>query len=316
MPTKDSPHLTRLQQRLLDLLITHRALTSRQIAVITDGNLASRKRALGQLETQGYVASEPIRLRARPGRPETGWRTTPAGHGVTKRRRGRGAALATVGGRDESMAHRVMLNWVPVQLPSLEAMVPGLTASWRDDATGTIAEQTVELDSGENTSFIPDGVLLLTHAPSGQSLLYFVEADTGTEPLRSNVNPARSLKHKLRVYQAYFRDGGYQKIATRLAQQPRNNRRGNRSSGLHVCGFRLLLVTSNASRFDAVCDLVRATPPAGFIWVTQEDDLVEHGLWASVWAPGGQVGEPAESIVDALCPDPCPSPPWARGEAL
>ncbi len=316
MPTKDSPHLTGLQQRLLELLTTHRALTSRQIAVLTDGNLASLKRSLGQLETRGYVVSQPIRLRARPGRPETGWRTTPAGHGVIKRRRGRGAAAhATVGGRDESMAHRVMLNWVPVQLPSLETVVPGLTALWGDDVTGTIAEQTVQLDSGESASFMPDGVLLLTHAPSGQSLLYFVEADTGSEPLRSNVNPTRSLEHKLRVYQAYFRSDGYQDVAARLAKRPKGKQRGNRTSSLAIHGFRLLLVTSNASRFDAACDLVRATPPAGFIWVTQEEDLIDRGLWAPIWTPGGQVDKPAESILDGLCPDPCPSPPWANGRA-
>ena len=73
-------------------------------------------------------------------------------------------------------------------------------------------------------------------------------------------------------------------------------------------GFRLLVLTEEPARFAALCRLVRAMSPTGFVWLADRDRLLSQGLWSLIWVRGGKVNEPLQSILGSKVPNPCPTP--------
>jgi len=138
----------------------------------------------------------------------------------------------------------------------------------------------------ERAQFVPDFVFNIFHEEKSKALLFFLEADTGSEPLSSSDPRKPSVKQKIRNYQAYFHSKGY-----RLHES-----RWDRSFN----GFRLLFLCSDMARAKAVARTVRAASPSDFIWVTCLDELMSDGVSAAVWRRGGKEGDARQSILGSL----------------
>ena len=66
-------------------------------------------------------------------------------------------------------------------------------------------------------------------------------------------------------------------------------------------GFRLLFLTISHSRLAALCGLVQEMPPSDFIWLTEQSRMFADGASAAIWARGGKLETPHESILGSLC---------------
>jgi len=105
----------------------------------------------------------------------------------------------------------------------------------------------------------------------------------GTESLASSNDDSGSIHGKIRNYQAYFRNGKYKQY--------------EELAGCSLNGFRLLFLANSWARLVSLCRVVRETPPSDFVWLTDHDRMFECGLSAEIWARGGLIDEPWESIL-------------------
>jgi hypothetical protein len=131
--------------------------------------------------------------------------------------------------------------------------------------------------------FTPDGVFSITDRTQQKTLLFFLEADMGTETIASPSGRAGDIRGKITTYQAYFRSGQYKRY-------------GNFWS-CDLLGFRLLVVTATENRLTSLCRLVQRMPPSDFVWLTDQDRVLGNGLAAPIWARGGRLNASPESIL-------------------
>ena len=110
----------------------------------------------------------------------------------------------------------------------------------------------------------------------------------GTESLTSTTHRRRAVQQKIANYQAYLRSGKY--------------KRYQELWGCKLTGFRLLFLTHSPSRLIALCRLVRDTPPSDFVWLSDRVRMFEHGVANGIWARGGNLENPPQSIIGkTLC---------------
>ncbi len=68
-------------------------------------------------------------------------------------------------------------------------------------------------------------------------------------------------------------------------------------------GFTLLFLTSSYGRLVALCKLTREMHPKDFVLLTEINRLFPDGVSAKIWAEGGDIHGPQESILGSLCCD-------------
>jgi len=298
---------------ILAALVQHRVMTISQLAALLRRNPAALRRRLKLLADQNTIG---VSVRRRPGvqgRPEHLVVLSAAGFDLLKTagqvpQSAMWAPEAAV--RMHQIEHELLINDLRVQLVQLERFLPPIAVRYFAGATpptdsepsaSPFIHERFSLDgSPAPIAFIPDGVFSLTHRELGKTLLFFVEADRGTEP-QTSAKAGRGLSAKLVAYQAYLRIGRY--------------RRYEEVVGAKLRGFRLLILVDGSRRLAAVCRLVRESPPSDFVWVTSREQALRHGCWAPVWTPGGKIGDELHSILGTQMPCPCPSPSELPGLA-
>ncbi len=201
--------------------------------------------------------------------------------------------------------HELLVNDFRVQLVQMERIVPALSirffspnspsqAGGQNDRPLVYERVDSDDESHDATEFLPDGVFGVTHAELGKTLLFFLEADRGTEPRNSTRYIQRGIRQKILNYQRYFAIEQY--------------KRYEKTMKCELCGFRLLILTEDPVRFAALCRLVRALPPSGFVWLADRETLLSQGLWSEIWVRAGMAKEPLQSILGSKMPSPCPTP--------
>ena len=121
------------------------------------------------------------------------------------------------------------------------------------------------------------------------TLLFFLEVDMGTEPLARSASTGRDIRGKILNYQRCFRQSQY--------------KRYEKVFGAALRGFRLLFLTHNESRLQSLCRQVQKMPPSDFVWLTDEARMTSQGVHATIWARGGQLDSPLQSILGNEMPD-------------
>ena len=129
-------------------------------------------------------------------------------------------------------------------------------------------------------TIIPDGVLSLSNEQ--KSLLFFVEVDMGTEPLKAKRNGATDFLEKLDAYRVYFATEGYKAFEKRFS--------------CAFVGFRLLVVTNTAPRLKSLSAFVETEEFCEFVWLTSLKALQERGWASKIWSVGG-IPRPLEAIL-------------------
>lgn len=190
--------------------------------------------------------------------------------------------------------HDLLVNWFFIHLLQIERVNPQfkvrfVTASSHSLKQGKadkplILERLSTVEDPEDTYImIPDGVFTVNKKERQKTLLFFLEADRGTESLEKTKPTPGDIHHKIISYQTLFHSNRY--------------KRYERIFDAKLNGFRLLFLTTGSVRAKSICNIVQAMPPSDFIWITNQDKLFTHGISAEIWSRGGRYDKPSESIL-------------------
>lgn len=294
-------------RRILETIADYRVLRVRQLAVLFQRNVQALRRRLQELADQGLVLIASPGFGPKRGRPERLLSLGPEGVSMLKTSGVLDHGLPDEGASADGIRcldHQLLVNDFRVHLAQMQHLLPGLSVDFlspcscpvpRHNGLPIVPERVlVDERTDQWLEFTPDGVFAVTHAELGKTLLFFLEADRGTETLVSSQRPGEDIRRKLVNYQTYFRRGGYR-----------------RYEGIWNCrlrGFRLLFLAHTPVRSSRLCKLVRRTPPSDFIWLTDHASLLSKGVWAAIWHRGGREGGATESILGSQAPSPSPRP--------
>jgi hypothetical protein len=186
----------------------------------------------------------------------------------------------------------------------MERLIPAVTTRFFSPLSPFLARspdgmplvhERIQVDQapGRCIDFAPDGVVAITHAEAGKTLLFYLEVDMGTETLVSQCRQGQDVRQKLLNYQLLYRSQAC--------------RRYEQVVGGPLRGFRLLVLAESASRMTAICRLIRDMGAPDFVLVTDRHRMESLGVWAEIWAPGGLTEGPAVSILGSRMPRPAPT---------
>lgn len=291
----------------LACLAEHRILTSLQFVAMCQKNKQVVRRRLGDLEREGLVQSSRRELGRARGRPEHILWLTERGIDILKDRAmiDRNVSYETVDGASiRCIDHQLLLNWFRIHLGQVERMVPQLAvkvlAYNSPSPTGQhygqvfIADRSPARGSGkQEVRFTPDAVISTSDSATGKTCLFFLEVDCGTETIASPKRDMTDIRQKIANYGAYFDSGRYKRYEEVFKCSLR--------------GFRVMFLANGPGRLATLCRLVREMPSTDFVWLTEYGRMFAHGVSADIWARGGNLRAPQQSILGSLsCQAPLP----------
>ena len=298
--------LNKNDQEFLTNLAEHRVLTVTQIAALSRRSPQGMRRRLRTLEREQLVRTGARGFGHSRGRPENLISLAERGVEVL---RDKGVlprevpSERVVADATHGQDHQLLVNWLRVHLAEMERAIPQLAVRFLSptspflplspDGSPIVSDRvSVAGARREPIRFTPDGVFSISDRESRKTLLFFVEVDMGTETLASPRRHQRDVRQKIVNYQAYFRSGRY--------------KRYQNDWSCELNGFRLLFLTTSAGRLADLCRLVQAMPPSGFVWLTDERRMFEHGVSAAIWARGGRDRDNLQSILGREMAQPAP----------
>lgn len=293
MPTK----LNKNDRELLIFLAEYRLLTVSQIAALCAVGKPAARNRVRKLTTAAVATERTPVVASGRGRPERWVSLTERGIDSLRAAGNLGRSLPSNEVAADGIRcaeHLLAINWFRIHLVHLERIFPTLSVTFLSstspflergpDGRSLVSDRAPAfVANNDPVTFTPDGVFALSNQEIGKTLLFFLEADMGTETLASGRRGAKDVRLKISNYQQYFRAAGYK-----------------RYQDLWNCalnGFRLLFLAHSPARLAALCRLVQETPPADFIWLTDQDRMFAKGLSADIWARGGKLDTPPESII-------------------
>jgi hypothetical protein len=283
---------------VLRSIAEHRVLTTGQIRALHARSDRGMRNRLLELEEAGLVQTIPREFGHGQGRPERLLSLTDEAVALL-----RGEGIVPPGVPNDRVTavklpyaeHQILLNWFRVHLMEMLRFIPQLDAEFlsptspfmtRSDEDRAMISDTVPRPEAPDATvgFTPDGVFTLTDREHPKTVLFFLEVDRGTEPITSSSRSGSDVRQKIVNYQMYFHTHRYKRYEETWKCK------------LH--GFRLLFLTCSDERLAKLCRLVRETPPSNFIWLTDDSRLFAQGLPANIWAEGGNLVAPPQSIVN------------------
>ncbi len=286
----------------------YRILAVRHITTLHQRNTRAVRRRLHALRVQGLVRVDTQILGGRRGRPEgllslceAGVEALQESHLLPPDVPTEHATAQGVG----SVPHLLLTNDFRLQLVEMERQIPAVTTRFLSPLSPFLPRSTdntpfvyerIQIDeaTGRCTEFTPDGVLAVTHAEAGKTLLFFLEVDMGTEMLVSRQPQGQDVRQKIQNYQLLYRS--------------RRCRRYEEVIGAVLSGFRLLVLAEGAARMAALCRLVRDMGAPDFVLLTDRHRMESLGVWAEIWTPGGLTENPSISVLGSRMPRPAPTP--------
>lgn len=272
-------------QSNLKTLANYRLLSLDQLSEVSGASIQSVRRHTARWEKLGLVRRWASRIENLSGRPklfvaltEKGLREIPKAKQFSKTR----APLET---------HHQLINQVRIAFHSLasqELSVSSIASNSMitTDHAPRFHSIPNEPDSAFKNKFVPDAVFSLQSLSSQKRLLFFLEADCGTEPLRSSKPNGSDLLGKIQNYRTYFGLGLYSEYSQWMGINPK--------------GFRLLFVCQTSTRRRQISSLVVSSPPSDFVWITDSERISDSGIRGKIWARGGNEEIAPDSILGRL----------------
>jgi hypothetical protein len=279
----------------------YRVLTVSQVAAIFRKSRQVMRRRLHDLEERGLVEVVGTEFGRGRGRPENSLGLAEHGIDVLKERGLLGQDVLyekVLGDSLFAKDHQLLLNWFRIHLMGIGRMLSrvsikvfahkSLYIPKGQDGRIVITDCSPVPGSGiKGIKFTPDAVFAITDSVAGKTCLFFLEVDRGTEIVASPKRDMIDIRQKIVNYQWYFHSGGYKRFEEVFAAKFR--------------GFRLLFLTSTHGRLVALCQLAQEMKPSNFIWLTECGRLFVGGASAEIWARGGDLQAPQQSILGSLC---------------
>lgn len=288
-----------------DLLLEiadYRVVSTSQIAHLRYRSGRAARKRLESLRAEGYLDVLPGHAEKGGGRPENLFTTGRRGFELllSNSMLPTDTPFERVGGESllRELPHQLLLNWVRVHLTLACRHIPEIDFDFlaansplsREPGEGrSVVAGTVPVpNSNETVELVPDGVFILRHEQSSSCALFFLEVDTGSEPLTRADGTVSHIHEKVERYKAYFRSERYKKLGTRW--------------NTNLTGFRTLFLTPDKSRARQLSKFLRGMQPCEFCWVSSREDMEDHGISGEIWMPGGETDASAsDSVLDAHC---------------
>lgn len=276
---------------LLRALAEFRLATAPLLAAQLETSEQMVRRRCRRLEGWNLVRVQPGQLGRGRGRPEWVYSLQPEGVHKLKQERALLPEVPPECVTGEKLArtveHQLLINWMSVHSRSLMKTNPILQVEFISSKSpfhlsaggGSVLHDQAEFPDGNKMGFTPDAALCIRHGGLNTSLLFFLEVDRGTERLASSgqLPTSSELRRKIIVYRTYLGRQGYTRFENKTLFSTR------------LKGFRLLLITVGARRYEALCRLVRLMAPTDFVWIVDYAMLQKHDMGAFIWSIGGRL---------------------------
>lgn len=286
---------------ILECLAEYRVLTVSQIPAIFHKSPQVIRRRLHDLEEGGLVEVVGSEFGRGRGRPENSLGLAEHGIDVLKERGLLGQDVPyekVLGDSLFGADHQLLVNWFRIHLKKIERVLPRLSIKVlaqnspflhkAQDGQLLITDHSPVPGSGmKGVKFTPDAIFATTDSVGGKTCLFFLEVDCGTETIASPKRDMTDIRQKIVNYQWYFQSGGY--------------KRYEEIFGASLRGFRLLFRTNTTGRLVALCKLTQEMEPSNFVCLTECGRFLADGVSAEIWAKGGDLRAPQQSILGSLC---------------
>jgi hypothetical protein len=286
---------------ILECLAEYRVLTVSQVASLFHKSKQAIRRRLRDLEERDLVEVVGTEFGRGRGRPENSLGLTEHGIDVLKERGMLGQDVTydkVLGDSLFAKDHQLMVNWFRIHLKEVERLLPRVNINILaqnspflpkgQDGRMLITDCSPVPGSGmKGVMFWPDAVFVITDSVVDKTCLFFLEVDRGTEIVASPKRDMIDIRQKNVNYQWYFQSGAYKRYEEIFKA--------------NLCGFRLLFLASTYGRLVGLCKLTQAMEPSNFIWLTECGRLFADGASAEIWARGGDLQAPQQSILGSLC---------------
>ena len=169
---------------------------------------------------------------------------------------------------------------------NLVEFIPEYRGVRRDDGRpGRAVEDSVAVRNGSEHqgTLIPDAVVCLEQAKTGNRALFFLEVDLGSEKLVS-MEPGRySLLKKMLLYNEYLKTKGF--------------KRYNEMFDYEFKGFRVLTLMDNAKRIQVLRRELTKRGIQKFVWFAKIQEISRQTLFDPMWLRADPTDVNAYSII-------------------
>ena len=289
-------------------LAEYRILSATQLAAVFRKSEAVIRRRCRELKKEGVIKATNNKLVQDYGRPKSLFGLTERGVDLLRDKGliGKDVLYENVGPVSNRLInHQILLNWFRIHLNEIDKVDPKPNLKFwsysstfvprKEDGSLIITDYSpIGRRTVRQVRFTPDAVFLLINAAGDKSMLFFLEADCGTETLSSPQCDMSDIRQKILNYQWYFQTLKY--------------KRYEKIFGIpFLHGFRVLFLTKTAGRLAALCKLTQEITPSDFIWLTEQERLFTDGVFAKIWARGGNLQVVQRSIIGSKhCRTPLP----------
>jgi hypothetical protein len=276
------------------------ALTTNQLCDLHDQQPRTMRRVLQTLYKAG-LAEAATEITGGRGHPERVTVITGRGYellvekGVLAQEPSTGPRKAI---NPQCIDHQLLENWTRIRLHQMERSFPQLSVRFLAARSPLLSVardgQPIPLGGSDDEQrarafdLLPDGVFAITHNGQQRTLLFFLEIDMGTESIESGRPDHPCIRRKIDQYVLCFSSKAYKQYEPTFCSV--------------LNGFRVLFIANTTSRLHALCRHIARWPHTDFIWLSEENSLLNLGIGASIWIRGGQLDQRLESILDGAMP--------------
>ena len=300
--------LQKQDYEFIKYLAGYRALSAPQLAAVFRKSEGVIRRRCREFKDEGVIKVINSKLVQNFGRPKSLFGLTERGVDLLRDKGliGKDVPYENVGPVSNRLInHQLLLNWFRIHLHEIDKVEPKPTLKFwsysspfvprKEDGSLIIMDHSpIGRRTVRQVRFTPDAVFLLINAAGDKSMLFFLEADCGTETLSSPQCDMSDIRQKILNYQWYFQTLKY--------------KRYEKIFGIpFLHGFRVLFLTKTAGRLAALCKLTQEMAPSDFIWLAEQERLFTDGVFAKIWARGGNLQVVQRSIIGRMhCRTPLP----------
>jgi hypothetical protein len=275
-------------------LAEYRVLTVNQIAAVYNITTRAARKKVKTLFSETLISVMPINFGQGKGRPENLITISSAGINAlfaSKTLDEKVSSERLLFKDYQRIEHELLVNWVRIHLMHLEKHLPALSIDFISPATpflmlrhdgSPLISDTATID-GRIRNFVPDGVFSIANIDQQKRLLFFLEVDMGTESVIRSNGKSDTISQKVMNYSSYYASDGY--------------KRYQKKWGCELKGFRVLFVTKTSQRKETISRFLRESRTNGFVWVTDQTQMFQRGLGATIWARGGHSETSLHSII-------------------
>jgi hypothetical protein len=257
LPMKASVVVSPSEKKLLGILVEYRFLTVEILSRLLDKGLRSVQKQIRTMVKRGLIITTPRMKTSGKGRPELILCLSPIGQRVILNQRENKREFA----RDYfqlkgNVEHQLLINNFRTILSryandDTDLSMKYLSSNLYQPSLNNFSIKEKFIVGSTPFEFIPDGVLTLHSQKEGKTLLFFLEADMGTEGIRGTGTSRNTIEQKIMNYQLLFALNKYERYESVF--------------GVNLTGFRVLIVVNSEERKELISRFLKITENVGFV---------------------------------------------------